>query len=124
MGQLFKEWFPHLSRAQIQVLVFWVRKVGHVLAYAVLTLLITYASKGTPRLKRRAALWGAVGAALVALADEYLQMGLQHRSGTLQDVAVDGAGIGLAVLCWNLMGLRRSRSTADRRDNCAEDEQR
>ncbi|HHT74314.1 MAG TPA: VanZ family protein [Firmicutes bacterium] len=106
MGRLLREWFPHLTGGQIQALVYWTRKAGHVLAYGVLTLLIIYASKATPRLKKGALLWGAAGAFVVAVADEYLQIGLEHRSGSLQDVVIDCAGIALALLA---VGVVRSR---------------
>lgn len=120
MGRLLRGWFPHLTGRQVQALVFWTRKVGHVLAYAVLTFLIVYASEATPRLKKRALLWGALGSLLVAVADEYVQMGLEHRSGTLRDVVIDAVGIGLALLAMGAIGKRRSSPNG--RDIYAENE--
>jgi VanZ family protein len=122
MGELLRKWFPHLSGSQIQALVFWMRKAGHVAAYAVLTVLIVYASRGTPRLRKYALGLGVVGAVLVAVVDEYLQTGLDHRTGAVSDVVIDCVGIGLALVIMAVIGARRGSPNG--RDSFAENESR
>lgn len=121
MVQLFREWFPHLSRTQIQDMVFWVRKAGHVAAYAVLTGLTVYASSKTKGLKKHPVLWGGAVALAVAFIDEYQQMRLAHRSGSLTDVFIDSIGICFAAGLFVMVNLRRKRSPR-RRDKHAQNE--
>lgn len=114
MAGLFRDWFPHLTGAQVQDLVFWVRKVGHVAAYAVLTGLTVYASSSTKWLKRRPLLWGALFSLGVALLDEYQQTVLAHRSGTAKDVFIDLIGIILTVSIIKLVSIRRGPTRRDK----------
>ena len=121
MVQLFREWFPHLSRKEIQDLVFWVRKVGHVAAYAVLTGLTVYACTKTRLSKKHPVLWGGAISLVVAFLDEYQQMRLEHRSGSLNDVLIDFIGICLTAVVIGVVSLWRRRSPR-RRDEHVENE--
>jgi VanZ family protein len=71
------------------------RTIGHVVEYAVLTLLWSWALAGVVR---RPA-WVAAAIALAyACTDEYHQSFVENRDGTVADVAVDALGIAIAVV--------------------------
>lgn len=100
-AQLLARWFPQLSAAELRQYVWFLRKVGHVLAYGVLTYLVHRAALKTKGLRGRALLAAVLLALLVAGADESYQRRLQHRSGAWGDVAVDALGIAAAgSLLW------------------------
>lgn len=97
-GRWLAKLLPHLSGAELRELVFAARKIGHVLAYGLLTLLVYYAARKTKRLSRLALPFSVAFSLVVALADETYQSRLYYRTGTLNDVLIDGLGIGAAVL--------------------------
>jgi len=97
-GMLLARLFPHLSSAELRQLVLVARKAGHVVAYGLLTVIVYYAARKTKRLSGFALPFAAAFSLLVALADEAYQSRLYYRTGTLQDVLIDGLGIGAAVL--------------------------
>lgn len=97
-SKLLAKWLPQLTSAQIKSYVVVLRKAGHVMAYGLLTLLLYCAALKTSK-SRRGSLPFAIGVAfLVAFLDELYQRHLPHRTGSRLDVAIDGIGIGLAVL--------------------------
>lgn len=98
MSRTFLFLFPNLSPAQIVDVVFYLRKGGHVAAYFVGTLLILFAVHGTPLLRRRPYLAALILSFGVAALDEWYQTTLPHRSGTVDDVLIDGIGIISALL--------------------------
>ncbi len=98
MSRSFFYLFPNLSGAQIVELVFYLRKAGHVAAYFFGALLILYAVYGTPLLRRRPYLAALLLSFSVAALDEGYQTTLPHRSGTVEDVLIDGVGIVSALL--------------------------
>lgn len=105
-GRLLKKWLPWLGPGEIRHWVFILRKLGHLAAYALLTVIVHAAARRTPGL-RRAALTFALGfALLVAVFDESYQKFLIHRTGSWTDVLIDGAGVALAGA---LIFLRRRR---------------
>lgn len=104
-AQLLARWFPQLSSAELRQLVWLLRKAGHVLAYAVLTLLVYSASRSTKRLRGRALIIAVLTALLVAAADESYQRRLQHRSGAWMDVLIDSLGTAAVAAA---LGLRSS----------------
>ncbi len=97
-GTFLARLLPHLSGAELRQLVVVGRKIGHVLAYGVLTLIVYFAANKTKRLRRAALPVAVVFALAVAMADEGYQSSLNHRTGTFDDVLIDGFGIGLATL--------------------------
>ncbi len=97
-GTLLARWLPHLTAAELRHLVIWGRKIGHALAYGVLTVLVYYAARKTKRLRRGALPFAVIFAMIVALADEGYQSGLDYRTGTFDDVLLDGLGSGVAAL--------------------------
>lgn len=98
MGTLLARWLPHLSASELKQLVLWGRKIGHVLAYGVLTLIVYSAARKTQRLKRGALPVAMLLALIVAMADEGYQSRLDYRSGTFDDVLLDGLAIGVTAL--------------------------
>lgn len=92
---------------------FWdliLRKLAHLSAYGLLTLLWWRAL--APFSKRSLAL-AALIAFLFAISDEYHQSFVEGRNGSPVDVAIDTAGICLAILFartrWARSGWRRVR---------------
>jgi len=92
-AELLAKWFPHLSRAELRHYVFLLRKVGHVLAYGLLTFLAYLAARKTKKLQARPVLTAVLASLLVAAVDESYQVHLQHRSGVWEDVLIDFLGI-------------------------------
>lgn len=82
------------------------RTIGHVVEYAVLTLLWTWALAGVTGRP----VWVAAAIALAyACTDEYHQSFVENRSGTVSDVAFDALGIALAVVYVETARSRRRR---------------
>jgi VanZ like family len=106
----------------------YLRKVGHVFGYAMLSFLLFRAWRATlPRVT--GVLWSISWAsiaffmtALVASLDEWHQTFIPSRTGTLRDVLLDStAALGAQVLIWIILRNRRrnqeecfSRGTASR----------
>ncbi|NMB19353.1 MAG: VanZ family protein [Firmicutes bacterium] len=91
-------WLPHLSAAELRQLTVIARKAVHVAAYGVLTLITYYASRKTKKLHRIALPLSVVFALLVAMLDEGYQNRLLYRTGSAQDVLIDGLGIAVTAL--------------------------
>jgi VanZ family protein len=90
---------PAFSPDQLPMLNFYVRKAGHVLAYAALSCLWFRALRGGRSLRPRQAFFGALSLSLlVSLADEGHQSFLTSRTGCLADVALDFSAALLAAL--------------------------
>lgn len=88
---------PHLSSAELRSYVWAVRKLVHLFAYGLLTVIVYLAAKKTQRLRRYALPFSIAFALVVAAADETYQTFLQHRSGAWGDVLLDGVGIFLTA---------------------------
>ncbi|MGZ8658029.1 MAG: VanZ family protein [Solirubrobacterales bacterium] len=87
------------------------RKLGHLAAYALLTVGWWWAVRG---LVARPLVWAAGLSLLYACSDEYHQTFIEGRTGKVLDVAIDSLGIALACL-WLRARTRRaalSRSSA------------
>jgi len=100
---------PHLSIAAVLTIHIVLRKLAHVLSYAVLAALLWRALLGQALLLRMwaVALVALLAAATHAVLDELYQSFVPSRTASARDVAIDlgGALIGLAI-CW-LFALRR-----------------
>ena len=97
-----REGIPQYGRWDV-----WVKKGGHVAAYALLTLLWTRAL--ATRLPAQRAAWLALGIALLyAISDEHHQTFVAGRNGTGRDVLVDMVGGVGGILGW-LWAARRQR---------------
>ncbi|MCC6742813.1 MAG: VanZ family protein [Acidobacteria bacterium] len=105
-------WFwPDASEVTIAVAHIAVRKLGHVLAYALVGMLAFRAVRAGREERFRwtwAAAALAIGAALAAT-DELRQSFVASRSGTLGDVAIDVAGCGAALLALAWWRLRNGQ---------------
>lgn len=91
-------WLPHLSAAELRQLTLIARKAVHVLAYGVLTLIVYYAGRKTRKMRPIALPLAVVFAFLVAILDEGYQNRLLYRTGSVEDVLIDGLGIAVAAL--------------------------
>jgi VanZ family protein len=106
---------PDLPRAPGPWVDLLLKKAGHAAAYGVLAWLYLRAlrhgsAQGDTRVVVRLASAGL--AVVYALSDEYHQTLVPGRNGNLLDVAIDGAGAGVAMLLdW---GLARRRVLARR----------
>jgi VanZ family protein len=76
------------------------RKIGHLTVYGVLWTTLARA------LQWRRPVAAAAIAILYAISDEVHQSFVTGRHGTAFDVAIDAAGVGLAVLAWILVARR------------------
>lgn len=96
------------KQAEIDRAMLYVRKAAHVTEFAVFslmcTLLLGYIHCQKPqRLKRYALLALASGVCLAAV-DEFSQLGVSGRSGSLIDVGIDTAGVAIgSVIGWLIM---------------------
>jgi VanZ family protein len=94
---------------------FLIRKTGHVVGYAVLSILLFRAWRATVAVKnnpRWSIVWATIAlgmTALVASLDEWHQTFLPSRTGTIHDVVLDTtAGLGAQILLF--LWLRREKS--------------
>lgn len=97
MNRTLLDWFPFLVNYNMQEIVFFLRKTIHVAGYFLATVLVFYASSITPYLKRQPYLVAGIVAFGFAVADEWYQTMLPHRTGTFTDVLIDLIGIVLAL---------------------------
>ena len=92
----------------------YVRKAAHMTEYAVLACIFLANAVQYPRWKKRAYLWGWLGATVYAATDEFHQLFIEGRSGEFKDVCIDslGACIGLlaarcAIWIWGKIFYRK-----------------
>jgi len=103
-------WIPSLSPAQINMIHYYCRKSGHVLAYGILYFLWFRAFQGNLHYSvKNAALWSLGLSLLVALTDEGHQAMLGSRSGSLQDVGLDFSAALLAAWLTTIFWRPRPR---------------
>lgn len=84
------------------------RKLAHVTVFAVLWLTLARA------MRWRRPLVATVIAILYAISDELHQSFVEGRHGSPVDVAIDSAGIALAVVAWIVVTRRRGSVTSGR----------
>ena len=90
--------FGQVSSAQNQSLTFWIRKTGHVVQYFGITLILFFALQKIKLSRLYAFTFSYIGAFLLACLDEWRQVALPQRTGTFQDVLIDGIGIVAAMV--------------------------
>ncbi|MDW8106625.1 MAG: VanZ family protein [Armatimonadota bacterium] len=99
----FLRWFApslleRLTEAQLLMLNFLFRKMGHGIGYLLLTLLGYWAMRtGFEREPTQALYLAALFSLLRAVIDEIHQSFVPERTGTVRDVLIDGVGIALAM---------------------------
>jgi VanZ family protein len=107
----FLHWLdPHMSIAMILAIHLALRKLGHVIEYAILAALLWRAVRGTLTSTRTIAIAGLVffASVLFAASDEFHQSFVPTRTSSVNDVMIDACGVAIALaLC---VGLRRKRS--------------
>ncbi|MBA3064897.1 VanZ family protein [bacterium] len=80
----------------------FVRKSAHIFEFAYLTALLYLALLDSARIKRRTlAIFAAVPALLYAFSDEFHQLYVPKRHGSIADVAVDAVGI--LIVCYLIL---------------------
>jgi VanZ family protein len=113
IGPIVHWLLPRLAAAQVDEVVFYVRKGAHVTEYAVLAWLFWRAFRHHAGLGRGN--WSAavarrawLAATAYAVTDELHQCFVPNRQGTVLDVLVDcfGAALGLAII-WSIGRWRR-----------------
>jgi len=110
----FCRWlFPNVTFDEVQTVQFIVRKGAHMTEYALLGILLLYAlsaNRGDPR-KWISSAW--VLAVAYAAADEFHQVFVPGRNGSLVDVMIDATGAALGLLAASqILRLRAQRRTA------------
>jgi VanZ family protein len=87
---------------------FILRKIAHMVEYAVLTFLLVRAMNRTwPETARRhVMLWGGALSILYAMSDEFHQSFVPGRGPSFHDVLIDGIGVALLLLFVHKRKLR------------------
>lgn len=104
-------WASSQSNLRFERDEFWdtaIRKTGHVLVYAIGTLLLWYAIEATTRL-RPAWAWAAGFWLAFAASDEFHQLFTKGREPTFRDVLIDAVGIAAALIAGHLALRARPR---------------
>ncbi len=104
--------FPHMADADVNYVVFLVRKCAHLSEYAVLTMLVWRARRKQLQIAAHSwswpaaieALWVAV---LYAATDEFHQTFVPSREGCLRDVIIDSSGAAAGLIFLWLVGRWR-----------------
>ncbi len=97
----------NLRFAQGETEDFLIRKTGHIVVYAVGTLLLWRALALTTRL-RPAWAWAAAVTLAFAVSDELHQIGVLGREPSIEDVAIDAIGIAAALAIGRVVVQKRS----------------
>jgi VanZ family protein len=93
----------HFSSGTIPVAspVYWqdftIKKIGHVLLFGALAVLVYRALRGEGLSRKKAALWSVVIAFFYGGTDEFHQRFTQGREATVRDVFIDGFGAGVVI---------------------------
>ena len=121
IGPIVRWLFPHLPAAQVEDIVFFVRKCAHFAEYAVLALLLWRAMWKPVRNDPRPWSWRVTLLTLLlvaawAISDEIHQTFVPTRQGALSDVVLDTVGAAAALLAMAVVYrspyFRRSRASA------------
>lgn len=94
----------HFSSGKVFVAstVYWqdftVKKIGHVLLFGFLAVLIFRALRGSGMSRKKAAIWAILLAFFYGGTDEYHQMFTQGRESRIRDVFIDGLGAAAFIL--------------------------
>jgi len=113
MKKFLKFWFPVIVWAGIIFILssipnlesgleqdFILRKIAHILEYAILTFLLFRAGISAGWQIKKAIIFSIIIAFLYALTDEYHQTFVFGREGRLEDVGFDSVGILIMVGIW------------------------
>ena len=114
MYTLLRPVFDALGLVDKDTCTFIIRKTAHFSEYAVLGVGALNLAKNLARRGsgRCASIGVLLAFALVAVADETLQLFVPGRSGSLRDVAIDLAGYTFGVLCATLVVKHRRKGAS------------
>lgn len=102
LAPLIKVFAPEISRKNLVITLIAIRKLAHIVEYAILSILWLYALKqGKPGWSGRAAVKALVICVVYAGLDEFHQGFVLSRTGTLQDVGIDSFGAILGQALWS-----------------------
>jgi VanZ family protein len=102
--------FPWASPSQIDAVHWLVRKLGHVVEYAVLAALWWRALRSGRGLAPSTSAWTALIIAVAwAVLDELHQSTVASRTASAADVVIDAAGAGVALLAARVRRARAAR---------------
>jgi len=79
---------------------FILRKIAHILEYAILTFLLFRALVKEKISFVKTLILAVVIAFLYSVSDEYHQTFVQNRQGSFKDIGIDGIGIFLMAILW------------------------
>lgn len=112
MGVIFA--FSSIPSLESGLLPIWdlvVRKLAHMVEYAILAVLVLRAFSGSPR----TALWKTIAlGVLYALTDELHQSFVSGRAAAISDVLIDGLGVLIGLGVWELTRLRKNTNLSSR----------
>jgi VanZ family protein len=122
MKKFLKFWLPVLIWAGI---IFWLssipdlesglkedfllRKIAHILEYAILTFLLFRAIAQEKINFVKTLILGIIIAFFYSVSDEYHQTFIQGRQGSLKDIGIDGIGILITGLVWYIKNKGRKQ---------------
>ena len=122
MKKFLKFWFPVIVWAG---LIFWLssipnlkssleqdfvlRKIAHILEYAILTFLFIRALEIEGLATKKAIIFSAIFTLFYALSDEYHQTFVFGREGSLKDAGIDSIGIILTSILWYTKKVKEVR---------------
>ena len=115
IGPIVRWLFPQFSDEAVHAIVVLVRKCAHPTEYAVLALLLWRAMRKPKPDDNRPWQWSEAGlafalTALYAASDEFHQLCVPSRQGSIWDVLLDSLGGAIALLgLWAVSRLRRGR---------------
>jgi VanZ family protein len=105
----------NVSNEIIEVLNLILRKLAHVVEYAILSVLLYFLFLNCDRFVWRihSAYWCILGASAYALTDEFHQLFVHGRGASLVDCCIDatGAGVGMLVVYLCLQAIGQSGSS-------------
>lgn len=103
LAPVVKFFAPEISRRNLVITLITIRKIAHVVEYAILSLLWFYALKqGKPGWSWRAAFRALAICVVYASLDELHQTFVLTRTASLQDVGIDSFGAILGQAIWAL----------------------
>jgi len=130
MKKFLKFWFPVLIWAGIIFTLssipnlesglkqdFFLRKIAHILEYAILTFLLFRAGISAGWQIKKAIFFSIIIAFLYALSDEYHQTFVFGRKGRLKDVGFDSIGILITGLVWYYKNIKLNIKNYESRIN-------
>jgi VanZ family protein len=112
LGPVLRWLLPDISDAAVSGVQYGVRKVGHLVEYAILAVLVYRALRGSSPTKEwlwRRAGWAFAATVLYAVSDELHQAIVASRFGSGWDVLIDAAGAVFGLAAFWVVERSRTR---------------